>query len=144
MLDARERLAREVHERLSRSAPWIELIGAARLSAGGRSPEGRRARAHSWMTLPMRVKHGAPVGVAEVKAHLEKMSVETRPIIAGNLARHPAVAQFTTRRVPSLRHADELLTNAFMIGCHPASDGAEAGSYETLGRALDSLASFSD
>jgi CDP-6-deoxy-D-xylo-4-hexulose-3-dehydrase len=138
MLDAREALAREVHRRITRAAPWLELIGASRLSSEG-PPSGRRARTHSWMTLPMRVAPGAPLNVAGVKAHLEKMGVETRPIIAGNLARHPGVAQFTTRSAPSLRRADELLENAFMIGCHPLSL-SDDGSIETLWRALDSLA----
>jgi CDP-4-dehydro-6-deoxyglucose reductase, E1 len=139
MLDAREKLAREVHDRLLRAAPWLELIGAARLSPEG-PPADRRARTHSWMTLPMRVAAGAPLDAAGVKAHLEKMGVETRPIIAGNLARHPGVAQFKTRRAASLRRADELLESAFMIGCHPVSSD---GSHETLMRAVDSLASFS-
>jgi CDP-6-deoxy-D-xylo-4-hexulose-3-dehydrase len=140
MLDARERLAREVHAILGRSAPWLELIGASRLSAEG-PPADRRARAHSWMTLPMRVSPGAPLRASAVKAHLEKMGVETRPVIAGNLARHPGIAQFETRSAPSLRRADELLSSAFMIGCHPTLKPGDPA-HETLRRALESLASL--
>lgn len=165
MLEAREALAREVDGWLSRSIPWLDLIGSSRLSSdrtqegmggtepragtserskpsidaqgsGGAAHPDRRARLHSWMTLPFRVAPGAPFSAEGVKAHLESMGVETRPLIAGNLARHPALAQFTTRSAPSLARCDELLERAFMIGCHPV---LKSGALETLNRAFNSL-----
>src|SRR5207247_1397275 len=80
-----------VHGWLESAAPWLELVGGEVLDSV--PAQGRRGRAHSWMTLPLRVRPGAPIKRAAVISHLEDSGVETRPIIAGNLARHPAISQ---------------------------------------------------
>jgi dTDP-4-amino-4,6-dideoxygalactose transaminase len=136
MLAAREALARSVAGWLAESAPWVELIGSECLAH--RSAE-RSARAHSWMTLPLRVQADAPVDRNTVMRHLERHGVETRPIIAGNLARHPATHQITHRSAPDLSVSDALLRDTLMVGCHPIST---QGSLETLEQAFRGLASF--
>lgn len=136
MLFARESLARAVNGWLSSSAPWLELIGADAL--GVATPANRRGRTNSWMTLPLRLRDGAPVDRNAVVQHLERNGVETRPIIAGNLARHPAIAQISHRSGP-LDVCDTLLRDAFMIGCHPV---LSTGSLTTLEYAITSLADF--
>jgi CDP-6-deoxy-D-xylo-4-hexulose-3-dehydrase len=134
MLIARESLARDVHEWLMGSAPWLELIGADALE--NPAPVTRRGRSHSWMTLPIRIRAGAHADRDQVVRHLESHGVETRPIIAGNLARHPAVNRVSHRAAPDMRQSDALLTDALMIGCHPV---LSAGSRETLRVAIESL-----
>jgi len=134
MLVARESLARLVHGWLESAAPWLELVGAEVLDSV--PAEGRQGRAHSWMTLPMRVRSGAPIKRTAVISHLEDCGVETRPIIAGNLARHPAISQVVHRSAGSLPVCDALLQDAFMIGCHPVH---ASGSLATLERALGGL-----
>ncbi len=138
MLEGRESLARRVHGSLEKSSPWLELIGSASLPEDGVRLE-RRRRVHSWMTLPIRVRDGAPMGAREIQRHLEAHGVETRPIIAGNLARHPAAARLETRAAASLQVCDSLLGGGFMIGCHPVfSDEV----LETLERAIASLSAL--
>ena len=134
MLVARESLAADVNGWLQDRAPWLELIGSDAIVLGDLR---RRDRSHSWMTLPMRLDANAPIDRDSVVAHLERCGVETRPVIAGNLARHPAVRQVPHRSADSLRHCDALLSNSFMIGCHPT---LSRGSYSTLERAIASLA----
>jgi len=135
MLDARQRLALRVHEWTAKYAPWLELIGSDRLPMTP-SPVERRERTHSWMTLPFRLRDFAPVSVVSLKRHLETQSIETRPIIAGNLARHPGAERFKTRSAMSLAGCDDLLRRGFMIGCHPVLD---APVFETLESAFYSL-----
>jgi CDP-6-deoxy-D-xylo-4-hexulose-3-dehydrase len=135
MLFARESLARAVWGWLGASAPWLELIGADTL--GAVTPADRRGRANSWMTLPLRLRSGAPVTRNVVVQHLETKGVETRPIIAGNLARHPAVSQVPHRTSGAMETCDALLRDSFMIGCHPT---LSTGSLTTLERAISSLA----
>lgn len=135
MLFARESLARAVNGWLAVSAPWLELIGAETL--GSVTPSERRGRSNSWMTLPLRLRSDAPADRNVVVQHFEKSGVETRQIIAGNLARHPAVDQVRHRVASSMETCDALLRNAFMIGCHPT---LAAGSLATLERAITSLA----
>lgn len=136
MLEAREQLAATVQGWLAQWAPWLELIGADCLPRSG-DPVPRRTRRHSWMTLPLRVRAGAPLDAAGVRRKLQLHGVETRALIAGNLARHPAAAMFPLRCAPSLRRCDDLLANALMIGCHPV---VEPGALATLQRAIASLA----
>lgn len=134
MLAGREALARDAHRWLEASAPWLELIGSEIFSKG--SPETRTSREHSWMTLPLRLRADAPVARTAVMDCLERNGVETRPLIAGSLARHPAIEQVEHRIAPSLDVCDGLLENAFMIGCHPYVTSA---SRTTLERAIAAL-----
>jgi CDP-6-deoxy-D-xylo-4-hexulose-3-dehydrase len=138
MLEAREALARRVQRWLEKSAPWLDLIGAECLPPEG-TPVERRGRVHSWMTMPLRVRQDAPIGAGRLQQHLEAQGVETRPIIAGNLARHPAAARLKTRHADSLQECDSLLQRGFMIGCHPVFS---AGALDTLERAIASLSSL--
>lgn len=106
MLWARCELAKQVGQWVKKHAPWLRLIG-----------EG--ADGHSWMMLPFHLQPDAPTDIATVRQHLEAHGVDTRPIIAGNLVRHPAIMHINHRRAPSLRVADEMFVHGFMIGCHP-------------------------
>lgn len=135
MLLAREALAHQVHGWLTTIVPWLELIGAEALADG--TSNVRTERGHSWMTLPMRLRAGAPVSRQVVIEQLEAIGVETRPIIAGNLARHPAVRGIAHRTAPSMAESDALLECGFMIGCHPI---VSAGSLSTLAAGFASLA----
>jgi CDP-4-dehydro-6-deoxyglucose reductase, E1 len=138
MLEARQRLAQRVHGWTGKYAPWLELIGADRLPMTPNAVE-RRERTHSWMTLPFRLRDVAPVSLSSLKSHLESRNVETRPIIAGNLARHPAAKRFHTRSAASLACCDNLLSRGFMIGCHPILDERV---FETLEAAFYSLSTL--
>jgi CDP-4-dehydro-6-deoxyglucose reductase, E1 len=121
-LEGRENLAREVSEWLSSYVPWLHLIGSDRLPDKNAKEKGRRDRSHSWMMLPLRIDADAPVDVKQLKMHLESRGVETRALIAGNLARHPATKRFSIRSADSLAQCDELLAYGLMLGCHPVLD----------------------
>jgi CDP-6-deoxy-D-xylo-4-hexulose-3-dehydrase len=136
MLEKREQLAANVDRWLRRSAPWLKLHGRERLV-----PEGarfaRRQRSHSWMTLPLLLAPDAPVTLPALNAILSELQVETRSIIAGNLARHPAMRHVASRSAASLAECDAVLARGIMIGCHPTP---VSGSLETLERAIEALA----
>jgi CDP-6-deoxy-D-xylo-4-hexulose-3-dehydrase len=136
MLERREALARRVRGWLAKSAPWLRLIGGDQLP-----PEdkvlARRERTHSWITLPFMLEANAPVTAAGLRAFFSERGVETRPIIAGNLARHPACRRITSRSAASLARCDEIFTRGLMIGCHPVP---VPGSLETLENAIAALA----
>ena len=133
-IEARERLAALVAGLLDRHAPWLELIGVSEL----RPDRVGSKRTHSWMTLPLRLRQDAPMAVVDVQARLESVGVETRPIIAGNLARHPAVLQFNIKAEVPLTESDRILKSGLMIGCHP---NASDESISTLEAAIANLAS---
>src|SRR6185369_13888513 len=83
---------------------WLEMLG---WTSGPR-------RTWSWMNAPLRVKPNARLSRDDVVHILEVAGIETRPIIAGNITKHPAFAGYRT----DCPVADDLMKNGFMVGCH--------------------------
>ncbi len=81
-------------------------------------PKGR----HSWFGFPIRVKSTAGVKVTELTGALNSRNVETRPIIAGNIARQPALKLFEHRVVGDMKHSNAVMDGAFSFGNHQDVD----------------------
>ena len=109
-------------QRDARGATAAALADVVRSVRGLDVPAGRWA----WMNLPILVSDDAPYTRDAVMAAFEAADVETRPLIAGNLLRHPAMATLTYRRAAAYPVADWLMDHAFMIGCHGSADRAVA------------------
>lgn len=135
MLDARTRLASLVDGWVS-DVPWLRLVGSERLVGDATSAD---RRSHSWMTLPFEVVADVPIEASKVTWLLEQSGIETRPVIAGNLARHPAMQQVDHRVAGSLDVSDRILSRYFMIGCHPEVSPAQL---ETLEAGFAKLAAL--
>lgn len=74
----------------------------------------------SWLALPVMLDESAPFNRSELTSYLEDCGVETRPVVTGNLARHPV----TKRLLPELLErdypgADEVHDRGFYIGLSP-------------------------
>jgi len=79
----------------------------------------------SWFAFPIMVDEQAGVSKSELVTHLEKSGIETRPVVAGNLAKQPAtktMKEITTGYLPG---ADEVHNRGFYIGLHPIEMGSE-------------------
>lgn len=72
-----------------------------------------------WFALPIILQKGAPFTRKDIVSHLEAEGVETRPIVAGNLARHPVAEIFSEFRESTFSGADYIHQNAFYIGLSP-------------------------
>lgn len=77
---------------------------------------------HVWFGFPIILKESAPFSVKAITSYLQKNHIETRPIIAGNLARHPAVKLFPHRISGELNAADTVMKRGFTFACHHAVD----------------------
>lgn len=77
---------------------------------------------HSWFGFPIRVKAAAPFKVVELTKSLNEANIETRPIIAGNIARQPALKMYDHRTVGDLKHSSAVMEGAFSFGNHQAVD----------------------
>jgi CDP-6-deoxy-D-xylo-4-hexulose-3-dehydrase len=73
----------------------------------------------SWFALPFLVAEDAGFTRDELATHLEAHGVETRPVVAGNLARHPAAAKFPLLKVDPLPGADRVHECGMYLGLHP-------------------------
>lgn len=75
---------------------------------------------HSWMTTPLLFSDGQHRGRGQQA--LEQAGVETRPIIVGNVLRHPLVRSIGLRDdQPQLPTCDDIFTRGLMIGLNPFS-----------------------
>jgi CDP-6-deoxy-D-xylo-4-hexulose-3-dehydrase len=83
---------------------------------------------HVWFGFPMIVKANAPFNVKEITAFIQANKIETRPIIAGNMARHPAFDMYKHRISGNLDAADNVMQNGFAFACHHAV-GKDAREY---------------
>lgn len=136
MIERRHQLAGQTADWIA-DIPWLRLIGSERLIAP--ELEDRPWLEHSWMMLAFEIGDDAPVDPAAVVAQLEASGIETRPIVAGNLVRHPAMDRVRHRADDSLATADRILKRGFMIGCHPMADAAELEHLEAAFSALEKL-----
>lgn len=64
---------------------------------------------------------------AAVAKALAAAGIESRPIIAGNLARQPALKRHPHRVSGSLRNADRVLAHGLSVGCHQAITETDIG-----------------
>ena len=76
----------------------------------------------SWFAFPVLVKGGLR---AMLSAYLEQAGIQTRPIIAGNLARHPAFRNRADIVWDALPNADRVMNDGLYWGCHPGVDDAQ-------------------
>jgi CDP-6-deoxy-D-xylo-4-hexulose-3-dehydrase len=77
-----------------------------------------------WFALPVIVSPGAPFTRRELTEYLEVRGVETRPVVAGNLSRHPVAGlfeEFTARKFPG---ADLIHERGFYLGLSPMQPDA--------------------
>jgi CDP-6-deoxy-D-xylo-4-hexulose-3-dehydrase len=71
----------------------------------------------SWLGLPIMIKDDAPFSAKQITKYLENEGIETRPIVTGNVARHPAAKKFNL--VGNFPGADKVHNNGFYIGLSP-------------------------
>lgn len=81
-------------------------------------PEERLNTRHVWLGYPITVKVGAPFTRDELVSFLEERGIETRPIMAGNIAEHPAFRLFRHKLAGKLDNASMIMKNSFFFGIH--------------------------
>jgi CDP-6-deoxy-D-xylo-4-hexulose-3-dehydrase len=87
--------------------------------------------------FPLVLRTGGPPARRELIGFLEARGVETRPLVAGNLARQPAIARVAHRVAGPLPGADGLHERGLYVGLHPNLTAAQV---EVLPSVLDEFA----
>ena len=72
----------------------------------------------SWFAYPIHVQDDTPFTRDELQEFLEEKLIETRPILAGNLARQPALRQIDYRQVGDLEASESIHESGLFIGNH--------------------------
>lgn len=78
----------------------------------------------SWFAIPMVLTDEAPFTVGEFKSFLESKGVETRPLVTGNILRHPVREVFPELRAGAFKGADQIHDRGFYIGLTPIQSDA--------------------
>ena len=81
-------------------------------------PEERNGTKHVWFGYPVTVKPTAPFTRKELVDFLEQKGIETRPIMAGNIAEQPAMKLFKYRKAGELNNSKIIMRNSFFFGNH--------------------------
>jgi CDP-4-dehydro-6-deoxyglucose reductase, E1 len=76
----------------------------------------------SWFGFALTVRENAGFSRADIVRFLEAHRVETRPLFAGNLLRHPAFHGVPHRVVGDLTNTDRVTTDTFFVGVYPGLD----------------------
>jgi len=91
-------------------APYQERLRVMDVPNGGEC---------SWFALPMIVQENAGFTRDELANYLESEGVETRPVVAGNLAAHPASHGFPNLTFGDLPGAELIHERGLYLGLHP-------------------------
>ncbi|MBM3898286.1 MAG: lipopolysaccharide biosynthesis protein RfbH [Thaumarchaeota archaeon] len=110
---ARRHNYRFLLDALSKFEKWLILPRAAE----GVDP--------SWFVFPVIVRDGAGFTRRELVDHLEKGDIETRPILAGNIANQPAYQDIDLVIRGSLRNSGLILRGGFFVGVYPGLSEAQ-------------------
>ncbi len=73
----------------------------------------------AWFALPLMLEPDAPFTRTTLVSHLEENGIETRPIVAGNIARHPVSRLFAEFDGNGFPGADQVHDRGFYLGLSP-------------------------
>ncbi len=89
-------------------------------------PEPGPESSPSWFGLLMTVRPGSAVSRDELASHLEAHNIQTRPLFAGNLTRHPCFQSLREgvdyRIAGTLEVTDQVMNNSFWVGVYPGME----------------------
>jgi len=75
-----------------------------------------------YMTYPITVIKNKYFNKGDLVNYLEKHGIETRPVMAGNMVRQPAMKHIRHRISAKLINSDYIMKNSFLIGNHQGID----------------------
>lgn len=91
-------------------------------------PEEEADTRPSWFGFLLTVREDSPVSRNALAAHLEEHNIQTRPLFAGNLIRHPCFQPLEEgvdyRVAGSLSVTDQIMDNGFWVGVYPGMERA--------------------
>ena len=89
-------------------------------------PEPGPESSPSWFGFLMTVRPGSAVSRDELASHLEAHNIQTRPLFAGNLTRHPCFQSLREgvdyRIAGTLEVTDQVMNNSFWVGVYPGME----------------------
>lgn len=86
-------------------------------------PEEREDVRTNWLAFPLTLREDSGIERASLVKYLEDRGIQTRPLMSGNLLRHPGFKDIPHRRaVEEFPNADQVMRGSIVIGCHQSLD----------------------
>jgi len=99
-----------------RLSPYQDLLTLPFEEAGTR---------HVYFGYPLTINAGASLSREQLVDHLERKMIETRPVMAGNMAEQPVMKQLPHRTSGSLPNSRMIMRQSFFFGNHTGIGGPE-------------------
>jgi CDP-4-dehydro-6-deoxyglucose reductase, E1 len=78
---------------------------------------------NAWLAFPLLVRTDAPFDRTSLQQYFERHGIQTRPIFAGNILRHPGFRDMRHRVVPGgYPNSDRVMQSGLLLGCHQGLD----------------------
>jgi CDP-6-deoxy-D-xylo-4-hexulose-3-dehydrase len=81
-------------------------------------PHEEQGTRHVYFGYPVTIRREAQFGRDELTSELERKGIETRPIMAGNIAEQPVAKQIPCRIEGNLENSKLIMRNSFFFGNH--------------------------
>jgi CDP-6-deoxy-D-xylo-4-hexulose-3-dehydrase len=73
----------------------------------------------AWLALPLVVRDSSPFRRRDLQIHFETAGIQTRPIFAGNILRHPGFSAIRRKDSPhGYPNSDQIMRGGILLGCH--------------------------
>ncbi len=111
-----KKLDRFIETRRKNAAYWNKKLHPYRdlLILPKEEPETK----HVFFGYPITVRPETPLQREDLVSHLERKGIETRPIMAGNMAEQPVMKQIPSRIVGDLGNSKLIMRRSFFFGNH--------------------------
>ncbi len=80
-------------------------------------PQQEKEAEVNWLAFPLTIQKGSKIKRNELVKYLEDHKIQTRPLFAGNVVKHPAYKK-VGRSIGKLPVSNHILENSFLIGAH--------------------------
>jgi len=82
-----------------------------------------------WFGIPIILKSTKKNYKKKVTNKLNKLGIDTRPLISGNFAKQPAIKLYKLKISNDLKNADFIDRNSFFIGLHNTKTSMKSAMY---------------
>jgi CDP-6-deoxy-D-xylo-4-hexulose-3-dehydrase len=76
----------------------------------------------SWFAYPITIRDGVGFKRKDIVEWLNKNNIETRPLLAGNILRHPIAKNIDFRVIGKTENSDKITRDSFYLGVYPGLD----------------------
>jgi len=131
-LNKRDLIVKKIHKIISNSKSSLKIIGDEFVI---KKKINMSDRQHSWMNIPILIT-SKKIKTTEVIKIFENLGIETRPIISGNITKHPVFKKLDYKKDINLKNTNIIHKKGFLIGCH---DSVTNKNFNQLQKAVNML-----